>query len=275
MYEPFNEYERSMWSSPRAAAYERGVTALTAHTVEPLLDAVGAAAGVRLLDIGTGPGVVAERAAVRGCAVVGVDVSPQMLELAAARTPHAEFRVGSAEALPVSTGEFAAAVGNFVLLHLGHPELGVAEAARALAAGGRCAFTVWAVGDRNRVLGVFLEAVARAGVAAPADIPEGPLSWLYADHDRFRALLEGAGLVDVDVVDIEWTHRVDPGQWWEAIVASTPRTGALIARQPPDVQERLRVAYDEIMREYTTTEGVAILPVAAVLASGARCVDSR
>jgi SAM-dependent methyltransferase len=266
-YDAFNEYERTMWSSPRAGAYDEGVTALTASTAGDLLDALDATGGVRLLDLGTGPGVVAALATRRGCAVVGVDVSPQMLELAARRVPDAEFRTGSAEAVPAGDGEFDAVAGNFVVLHLGHPERAAAEAARVLRLGGRVAFTVWAAADRNRVLGVFPDALARSGVAAPADIPEGPDSWLFADHDRFRALLAGARFEDVEVRELAWTHTVDPAAWWDAIVASTPRTGALIARQPERVQAELRAAYDAIVAEYAQPDGRVALPARAVLAT--------
>ena len=54
----FDTYERGLWAG-RAAAYERGFARLTAHTAEALLDAAGVAAGTRVLDVGTGPGVVA------------------------------------------------------------------------------------------------------------------------------------------------------------------------------------------------------------------------
>jgi cyclopropane fatty-acyl-phospholipid synthase-like methyltransferase len=61
----FNTYERGLWAG-RAAAYERGIARLTAHTAGALLDAAGMAAGTRVLDVRTGPGVVAEAAAARG-----------------------------------------------------------------------------------------------------------------------------------------------------------------------------------------------------------------
>ena len=58
----FDAYERGLWAR-RAAAYERGFARLTAHTAGALLDAAGVAAGTRVLDVGTGPSVVAGRRA--------------------------------------------------------------------------------------------------------------------------------------------------------------------------------------------------------------------
>ena len=67
----FDTYERGLWAG-RAAAYERGFARLTAHTAGALLDAAGVAAGTRVLDVGTGPGVVAGAAAARGARVTAV-----------------------------------------------------------------------------------------------------------------------------------------------------------------------------------------------------------
>ena len=61
----FDAYARELWAG-RAAAYERGFARLTAHTAGALLDAAGVRAGTRLLDVGTGPGVVARAAVSRG-----------------------------------------------------------------------------------------------------------------------------------------------------------------------------------------------------------------
>jgi SAM-dependent methyltransferase len=269
-YDAFNEYERAMWSSPRADAYAEGIARLTAHAGPLLLDAVGARAGTHLLDVGTGPGVVARHAADRGCVVTGVDVSPNMVAIARANVPGGTFVEGSAEALPCDDADFDAVVGSFVVLHLGHPDRLAAETARVLRPGGRAAFTVWAVAERNRVLGIFHETLARAQVTAPSDIPDGPLSVLFAEHDRFTELLTGGGLVDVVVEEHESTFTVDPGAWWDVTVASTPRTGALVSRQSPEVQAQLRATYDEIVAELVGPDGLATFPVAVVLASATR-----
>jgi tRNA A58 N-methylase Trm61 len=60
----FDAYERELWAG-RADAYQRGFARLTSHTAGALLDAAGAAEGTRMLDVGTGPGVVAGAAVAR------------------------------------------------------------------------------------------------------------------------------------------------------------------------------------------------------------------
>jgi len=107
--------------------------------------------GARVLDVATGPGYVAARAAARGAAAVGVDIAAAMVSLAARRHPELEFRQGDAEALPFADASFDAVLGNFVMLHLGRPEQAAAEFARVLAPGGRLALTVWDLPQRSRL----------------------------------------------------------------------------------------------------------------------------
>jgi SAM-dependent methyltransferase len=48
-----------------------------------------------ILDLGCGSGIASEAIAAAGFDVVGIDNSPEMIELARARVPEADFRVGS------------------------------------------------------------------------------------------------------------------------------------------------------------------------------------
>jgi ubiquinone/menaquinone biosynthesis C-methylase UbiE len=266
-YDAFNEFERSMWDQrERATGYRDSFEMLTAVTIEPMLDAVKARVGTELVDVGTGPGFVAAAAVARGAFVTGIDVADTMVELAGQRVPSARFRRGSAEDLPLPDAGVDAVVGNFVLLHLGHPDRGVSEARRVLRGGGRCAFTVWDSPTVNRALGVFHDAVARAGVEALPDVPTGPPMFGLGDSGAFATLLDDAGFESVSVVPCTGSVRADPAEWWEATLRSTPRTGFLISSQTPAVQAAIRERYDELVAPYADGAEV-VLPVAAVLAS--------
>jgi ubiquinone/menaquinone biosynthesis C-methylase UbiE len=266
-FDQFNEFERSMWEQ-RGGAYANSFESLTTLTIDDLLDAAGVHAGTDVLDVGTGPGFVAAAAVALGANVAGIDVADTMVEIARARVPTGEFRRASAEALPLPDDSFDAVVGNFVLLHLGHPERAVAETLRVLRDGGRCAFSVWDSPTVNRALGVFHEAVTHAGVAAPADVPTGPPMFALGESAAFTRLLHDAGFESITISPCTGVLRVDPREWWEATLRSTPRTGSLIARQSPAVQAEIRKRYDDLVAPYADGTEIA-LPVAAVLASGA------
>jgi ubiquinone/menaquinone biosynthesis C-methylase UbiE len=110
------------------------------------LDLLGVQTGQRVLDVGCGSGVVtrdiARRVAPNGRAV-GVDPHGEFLAIARelAREERldgvAEFREGSALALPFRDGEFDAAVAATVLVHVPGGEGAIPEMARVVRRGGR------------------------------------------------------------------------------------------------------------------------------------------
>ena len=181
--EAFDAFEAAGWAEKDAGAYDMLLGRVTKRVAEPLLDAVKAGPGTRLLDLATGPGYVAGRAVARGAKAVGLDRSKAMLDFAREHVPDAEFVRGDVTAIPFDDDSFDAVTAAFVLLHLGEPEQAGAEAARVLEPGGAAAFTVWDVPSRGRWLGVLVDAIEDVGVSAPADVPAGPPFFRFADED--------------------------------------------------------------------------------------------
>jgi SAM-dependent methyltransferase len=271
-YDPvaFDAFEEAGWTTKEAAGYDAVVGRVTSRVADSLLDAVGAGKGTRLLDVATGPGYVASRAAARGGESVGLDFSETMLAHARTHAPDVEFVHGDATALPFGDASFDAVVAAFVLLHLGTPERAVAEAARVLREGGRAAFSVWDEPSRSRWIGVFLEAAMAVGAHPPAEVPDGPSFFRFADADEFTALLEGAGLVDVHVDTVSFGLELENGdELWDGLVAGAVRLRPLILGQTEEVQRRIRDRYDELIEAYRTEDGYDV-PVSVTLASGTR-----
>ena len=268
----FNAFEAAGWAQ-RADGYHRFFASLTTRVIEPLLDAAGVGAGKRVLDVATGPGYCAAAATARGADAVGVDVAGEMLTLARRLHPGIEFVQGNAEHLPFDDGSFDAVVGNFLILHLGRPEQGVAELARVLRSGGRLALSTWDLPGRTRLFGVFLEAAEEAG-AVPPDIPAGPPFFRFAEESEFARLLEGAGLTDVEVQTLSLTHRLTGAdELWDGFCDGTVRTRALLFGQGPETIERIRTAFDRRVREYIAEDGSIELPVFVKVASGRLAPD--
>jgi SAM-dependent methyltransferase len=241
---------------------------VTSQLADPLLDAVGAGPRKRVLDIASGPGYVAARAAERGADAVGLDFSETMLAYARERSPAVEFVRGDATELPFPDGSFDAATCAFLLLHLGRPEAAAAETARVLVPGGRAAFSVWDAPSRSRWLGVVLDAFAAAGGVQPADVPPGPPMFRFADDGEFTRLLADAGLVDAAVATHEFPLQLTNGdELWSGLVEGSVRVRPLILGQSPEVQLAMRSHFDELLVEFRTDDGYAV-PVSVKLASG-------
>jgi SAM-dependent methyltransferase len=269
----FDAFEAASWGE-RASVYHRSLGAITSRVIEPLLDAAGVGSGTRVLDVATGPGYVAAAAAVRGADIVGVDVSAEMISLAHRLRPELEFHRADAAQLPYPDGSYDAVLANFLIPHVGRPEHVTAELVRVLRPGGALAFSTWDVPERARLLGVLVDAVAEVDAPAPAEIPPGPPFFRFSEDSEFVRLLADAGLDDVVVQTVPFTHRVASGdELWDGLLGGTVRLRALVAGQTAEVQARIRAAFDRLVSVYETGEGLD-LPVSVKLASGRKPAGS-
>jgi SAM-dependent methyltransferase len=268
--EEFKAFEAAGWSR-RANTYGRVTGAITARFVGPLLDAARVGAGMRVLDVATGPGQVAAAAAARGAEPVGVDIAEGMLAVARRDHPQLDFRLGDAEALPFADSSFDAVIGAFVLNHLPRPEVSAAELARVLGSGGRLALSVWDVPERTAFIGLVRDAVARAGAPPSARPPGGPDPFRFAVDAQLRALLERAGLEEVAVETVALRHRVqgDAMELWDGLLAGSVRSAAAVEALSPTARERARAAFAELAEPHRVAGGHE-LPAVAKVGSGRR-----
>ena len=263
----FDAFEAAGWEG-RADGYDRFFGSITTELIEPLLDAAAVGPDTRVLDVATGPGYVAARAAERGARVVGVDVAAAMLALAADLHPGLELREGDAHSLPFGDESFDAVVGNFVVLHLGRPERAVGEFARVLAPDGWVALTTWDRPERSVFLGVVLGAVGAAGAKPPEDIPVGPDFFRFADDEEFDGLLAEHGFKDRRVETIGFTRSfASADELWDGLLGGTVRTSALILGQPEETRQAIREDFDRRLEEHRHGDAFE-LPVSVKLASG-------
>lgn len=100
--------------------------------------------GLKVVDVGTGTGVLALELARLGMEVTGIDRSTSMLEAAEAKRGSSPglrgsltFQQGEAERLPLANGEADAAFAHMVLHSLPRASEAIAEMARVVRTGGR------------------------------------------------------------------------------------------------------------------------------------------
>jgi ubiquinone/menaquinone biosynthesis C-methylase UbiE len=87
-------------------------------------------AAARVLDVGTGTGLFAEAFAAKGLTVAGIDPNRELLALAARLVPRAEFKEGTAEAIPYGDGSFDIAFLGQMLHEADDPAAALREARR-------------------------------------------------------------------------------------------------------------------------------------------------
>jgi arsenite methyltransferase len=142
-----------MYSAPEVAAQR-----------SQLLRAMALREGEVVLDVGSGPGMLAkEMAEIVGSAgvVSGIDMSGPMISLSLQRCAEqewADFQVGNATALPFESGVFDVAVAAQVYEYVPEVELALNELSRVLRPGGRAFIldtdwdsVVWNNSDRARM----------------------------------------------------------------------------------------------------------------------------
>lgn len=261
----FDEHERRLWAG-RAQAYRQSFAELCAHTVPALLDAARVGPGVRVLDVGTGPGTAAVAAAGLGAVVTAVDADPGMAALAAAALPGADVRVALLPELPFADGAYDAVVGNFVVNHVGRPAAALAELRRVARPGGWLAATIWA-DEGNGSMELFGRALA-AEVQWPV-LPRVPAELNFERTAAgFGALAAGAGWAGAGCREIRLVHRVDPELWWAGVAAGVANLGLVVTSQPAGVIAAVKREYDRLAGECVEADGLLSVPGLALLAYG-------
>jgi SAM-dependent methyltransferase len=128
-----------------AAHYDRFMGRYTPSLAAALVEAARVRPGLRVLDVGCGPGgLTAELAARVGPEqVAAVDPAEQFAAACRQRIPGADVRVGAAEELPWSDGEFDAALSCLVMAFMRDADAGTREMARVTRPGGVVASCMW------------------------------------------------------------------------------------------------------------------------------------
>ena len=258
----FDELVRGKWAG-RAQAYAETFAGQCAHTVGPMLDALGVRPGTRLLDVGTGAGAIAVAALARGCDVVAVDPEPDMLALAAARAPGATVLPGALPDLRLNQ-RFDAIAANFVLNQVAEPLASVRCLAGLLVPDGRVAAAIWPA-EPWPLQSLWGEVIDAAGAVRPPTAKLAPGQEFPRTPDGLAGLFDASGLVVERAWQHEFVHVVNPDVWWSGPARGVSSMGQLFQAQSPDTLLAMRAAYDRLARSYLGTDGLLHLPGAAVL----------
>ena len=121
-----------------ARCFEAVVACLVFEHIDDVDDALGEVA--RVLDVGTGDGQVARRAAGLGAAVVGIDPTWNQIRVAHRRGGGPVYLSSGAAALPFPDATFDTVVACLVFEHIEAVDEAIGEVARVLEPGGRFLF---------------------------------------------------------------------------------------------------------------------------------------
>jgi SAM-dependent methyltransferase len=227
----------------RGDPYEAYVGRWSRAVAREFLAWLGVPAGRDWLDVGCGTGALAQTIVERAApaAVVGVDRSEAFVASARRRIgdPRARFEIGDAQALPVASAAFDAAVSGLALNFVPEPRRMIAEMARATRAGGTVALYVWDYAGGMELMRRFWDAAVALDPAAAA-LDEGARFPACAPAP-LAALLAGAGLDDVATValDVPTVFR-DFDDYWSPFLGGQGPAPAYAVSLPDDRRAALR-----------------------------------
>lgn len=227
-----------------AGDYDRFMGRYLPSLAPAFADAAGITFGMRVLDVGCGPGGLTRELAARVGAdnVAAIDPAPQFVAACASRNPGVDVREGVAERLPWADDEFDAALGCLVIGFMTDPDRGLREMARVTRPGGRVAACAWDVETGGMtMLATFWAAVRRVEPAAT-----GEAGMAGTEHGDIAERMRRVGVIGV--VDGHLDAHADYtgfDEFWEPFTLGVGPAGRYLRSLPPDRQARVRAACRE------------------------------
>jgi SAM-dependent methyltransferase len=206
----------------QADSFARSPAMSLAETLGVVVDLAPADPAARWVEVACGPGLIARALAPRVGSVLGVDLTPAMVEKARAEAASAgvenvSFELGDATALDLPDASFDGAITRFSLHHIPAPVRVLEEMRRVVKPGGWVVVADF-VTDEDGEAAAWREEIERL---------RDPSHWALLTPSRIEALGERVGLIGDErrevpfVIDFEeWLNRGSGG----------PANAALIER---------------------------------------------
>ncbi|QGZ96472.1 class I SAM-dependent methyltransferase [Terricaulis silvestris] len=260
---PDKPTQRDYWSGKAGeewAAYAQRIDVMLAPIADAALAAADLQPGQRVLDIGCGSGAtsleIARRVGASGN-VVGVDLSPQLLQVARERASEAgiaaDFVEGDA-ATATFAERFDRAFSRFGVMFFEAPSAAFTHIRGVMQPGGKLAFVCWAPMPENLFATVPIAAIEPMLKAPlPAPDPDAPGPYAFADSDKVKRILNEAAWRDIEVSRWDGEINVGGGGALEDIAAFLLRIGPCsraIADQRLDAEEAKRRLTDALTPHY-------------------------
>jgi SAM-dependent methyltransferase len=246
-FERLKEQQSQIWGS---APWERVAETLTGLH-DDLLGRLGPRAGERWLDLATGTGAVAIRAARAGTVVTGIDLAPALIatakRMAAAEGLTIRFDVGDVEDLPYEDEAFDV-VSSAVGIIFAPDHDGVArELARVCRPGGRLGVVSWRPDpEYEQVFQPFREP-REPGAGDPED-------W---GREHYVTRLLGDAF-DLEFAEGEVRIRGESGEAiWRLMVSSAGPLKAIAQSLDDERREELHRAYVAYYERYRLRGGIS------------------
>jgi ubiquinone/menaquinone biosynthesis C-methylase UbiE len=223
-----------------ADSYDRYMGRYSRRLAPLLADFADVGPGLRVLDVGCGPGALTEQLAGRVGAelVAAVDPSAPFAEACATRVPGADVRAGGGERLPWADDSFDAVLSQLVVNFMDDPPEGVREMRRVARPGAVVAACVWDHA-RMEMLRTFWEAALALDRGAPTEAAR----MRYGTPEELIGLWSDTGFGQVETGSLEVAEEYESfDDYWEPFTAGVGPGGAYCVELAEDARLALRDA---------------------------------
>jgi ubiquinone/menaquinone biosynthesis C-methylase UbiE len=218
---------------------------------DQLVEVLRIGPGNEVLDLATGTGEVAFRAARRGARVTAVDIAEPMLakarERAGSEGLEIAFERGDAEYLSQDDASFDVVSSNFGLIFAPDHTNVASELARVVRPGGRIGFTAW---KPNPKLGELYRRFTEEPL-------EGREAYEWGREDHVEDMLGEDFELEFEDGTL-WLEAETAEEIWKLFSESAPPVIALIRRLDAEQAEQFHRAFVELHESYATPEGVRV-----------------
>ncbi|MBZ5740270.1 class I SAM-dependent methyltransferase [Nocardioides mangrovi] len=206
-----NDEMRATWTSAGVGwvEHQRIFDSVFAPVTAALLDAADLGPRQRVLDVGCGSGTLLAAGADRGASMVGIDISPTMVEAARHRVPEATVVLADAQTaglLDAAPGAaFDRVVSRFGVMFFADPVVAFTRIWSAATPDARLAFACWRTRAENPMFSLGTDVLVARMAPRPEQPPYAPGPTAFAEPDRLHAVLEGAGWTSVTMTPVDFT----------------------------------------------------------------------
>jgi ubiquinone/menaquinone biosynthesis C-methylase UbiE len=287
-----------------AEAFDRHSRRLSGKAAARLADLVGVGPRDRVLDVGTGTGLLPfslARATEPPASILGIDISAGMIDTARRRLrdelhddPRVRFERMDAEKLQLPDAGFDVVLSAFALTHVPRPALAMREIFRVLRPGGRLGIALGsrppagsgaqlrhavaevarriAVMRGRRLTADLLDRIVERRIGRSVEVPEGaPLAIRLNRVPLLRELVRGAGFTDLDVSWRNYQNEIESAEeFWDLhrTIRSDSRKRLLVA--PAGVEDEVRREFMDECRSTLARGGVMTFPISVVFVTATK-----
>ena len=249
------------WKESAAAWQEHSATIrkMFAPVTAALIEEAEIATGHAVLDVAGGPGepslTIAEVVGPTG-SVMCTDAVAEMVAAAEAEATrrglrNVQFRQCSADSLPFADNMFDASVCRLGAMFFPDPVAAAREMLRVTKPQGRLCFVVWGNNERNPFVSRVTKVVSRY-VETPAEDPDAPGAFRYAEPGKLARVLTEAGAISVRERELSFRMEapISTAGFWELRSESSATLREKLAKLPAERAQRIGTEVQEEVREF-------------------------